>query len=300
MRIFDVKTNQFVQNLHLDDVFISCNLDEIDDVLTKRNIVISDHLKNKPRGINFEVHHDYTYFSFAFYTSVHPLNETPISLIYNENTMIFIDDDPVTHQFIIDFINQKLLDDIEEESLSMVFNSLLRFALNIMFQAMYHFETLISSIEDDIVINQNEISLKKVVNLKNDSLIIKKYNRQLLYTCESLFSEDLAFSIESHVIKNIDASVHQLYEYANNIHEMCSHLMDVYNSQISANTNNLINKLTIFTVFATPLTVISGIYGMNFTNIPGLNHPLGYLLALIFMVVLDIIIYFILKKIKLL
>lgn len=43
--------------------------------------------------------------------------------------------------------------------------------------------------------------------------------------------------------------------------------------------------LTLFSVVMLPLTVITGIYGMNFPNMPGLQHRLGFPLVLLSMVV---------------
>lgn len=52
--------------------------------------------------------------------------------------------------------------------------------------------------------------------------------------------------------------------------------------------------LTIIATILIPMTVVSGIYGMNFQNMPELAWPLGYPMALLLMVMIAIImsIYF--------
>ena len=46
---------------------------------------------------------------------------------------------------------------------------------------------------------------------------------------------------------------------------------DIYMSSISNNLNRIMKTLTILTVIALPLNVITGFFGMNFSVIPGLG-----------------------------
>ena len=59
--------------------------------------------------------------------------------------------------------------------------------------------------------------------------------------------------------------------------------------------NETVNKLTIITLFFGPLTVIAGIYGMNFANMPELKWPFGYAYSLGLMVFVSAIIFIVLK-----
>ena len=81
---------------------------------------------------------------------------------------------------------------------------------------------------------------------------------------------------------------------------MTERTLDLYNSAITSRTNNLINKLTIFTVFGMCPTIISGIYGMNFANMPGLRNEYGYYIALGAIGLSLSAMYYVLRKIKLL
>jgi Mg2+ and Co2+ transporter CorA len=50
--------------------------------------------------------------------------------------------------------------------------------------------------------------------------------------------------------------------------------------------NKRLNTLTIVQAIFVPLTLIAGIYGMNFSRMPELNWPSGYFLILGFMGIL--------------
>ena len=56
--------------------------------------------------------------------------------------------------------------------------------------------------------------------------------------------------------------------------------MDIYLSYQSHKVNQQIRALTLITLLFMPLTVLTGIYGMNFDNIPELHWHYGYFMAL--------------------
>lgn len=68
--------------------------------------------------------------------------------------------------------------------------------------------------------------------------------------------------------------------------EMTSDLRDSYISLNSNRMNNIMKTLTVITTIFMPLTLIAGIYGMNFEVMPELQWRYGYLSVLLFMLVL--------------
>jgi len=57
-----------------------------------------------------------------------------------------------------------------------------------------------------------------------------------------------------------------------------------YEMSIGEKTNRRLAFLTIISAVLLPATLIAGIYGMNFDNMPGLHIPFGYPIALSAMV----------------
>ncbi|GAB6928863.1 magnesium/cobalt transporter CorA [Paenibacillus sp. JCM 10914] len=62
--------------------------------------------------------------------------------------------------------------------------------------------------------------------------------------------------------------------------EMTADLRDSYISVNSNRMNTIMKTLTVITTIFMPLTLIAGIYGMNFVNMPELQWPLGYFVVL--------------------
>ena len=64
---------------------------------------------------------------------------------------------------------------------------------------------------------------------------------------------------------------------------MTADLRDSYISLNSNRMNGIMKTLTVITTVFMPLTLIAGIYGMNFINMPELDWKYGYFIVLIVM-----------------
>ncbi|HFS67411.1 MAG TPA: hypothetical protein ENK67_04290 [Flavobacteriia bacterium] len=90
-----------------------------------------------------------------------------------------------------------------------------------------------------------------------------------------------------HLTDNLDAQ-----------RDMLANIMDLYLSGISNKMNEVMKRLTVISTIFIPITFISGLYGMNFENMPELHWKHGYFitLAIMFLIVLIMIFYFKRKK----
>jgi magnesium transporter len=65
---------------------------------------------------------------------------------------------------------------------------------------------------------------------------------------------------------------------------------------ISIDQNNILKIFSVVTVFLLPPSVIGGIYGMNFSHIPGLESEWGFYGALGLMVLSAVLPYLAFKR----
>lgn len=75
------------------------------------------------------------------------------------------------------------------------------------------------------------------------------------------------------------------YELAADI-EHLEGLVKTFETLVTHRTNETIKILTIFSVILLPLTLISGIFGMNFVIIPGSEHPFGFVITVLLMLLI--------------
>ena len=77
---------------------------------------------------------------------------------------------------------------------------------------------------------------------------------------------------------------------------------DIYMSSISNNLNKIMKTLTIITVIALPMTVITSFFGMNFVDAPGwnwmLHNPVGFWIAMGFILVLIVVLLWVFRRLR--
>ena len=94
-------------------------------------------------------------------------------------------------------------------------------------------------------------------------------------------------------VKDLHLKLITLFEQA---HEDSTHLLDIYLSLSSRNSNEVMKVLTIFSVFLMPPTFIVGLYGMNFDIMPELHYEWGYPIVIVVIITITIVIYFWFKR----
>ncbi len=80
--------------------------------------------------------------------------------------------------------------------------------------------------------------------------------------------------------------------------ETLASLMDLYISNNGLRMNDIMRKLTIVSTIFIPMTFLAGVWGMNFTHMPELKSPYGYISAWGLFIVSGIACYFIFRTKK--
>ncbi|MNJ46131.1 Magnesium transport protein CorA [compost metagenome] len=73
-------------------------------------------------------------------------------------------------------------------------------------------------------------------------------------------------------------------------------LREAYQSSIANRANEIMRVFTAITTIFIPLTLITGIYGMNFDNMPELHWKYSYYVVLGIMIVLGAGMYYLFRK----
>jgi len=78
--------------------------------------------------------------------------------------------------------------------------------------------------------------------------------------------------------------------------ETMTELLTIYLTSVSNRLNEVMKVLTIITTIFMPLTLIAGIYGMNFEHMPELKLPFGYPAVLLLMATIAILMLLFFRK----
>ena len=169
------------------------------------------------------------------------------------------------------------------------------------FEFVEMLEERILDIEDDMMENTNSSHIEEINKIRAIARKVVKNIRPLIYITDNAVSEDVRFLKEVELeeyndMQGIDFGIDKLYEFSIATRDLADKLLDIYSSKINEKTNSLITKLTILTAIAAPLTIITGVYGMNFKYMPELGMAYGYPITIGIMLLIILIGIHLFKK----
>ncbi len=78
--------------------------------------------------------------------------------------------------------------------------------------------------------------------------------------------------------------------------EYLQEVLDLFQTRVSNELNRFVRKITAWGTIAISWTVVAGIYGMNFSNMPELGWSFGYPAALTLMLVLGVVLWYLFHR----
>lgn len=187
---------------------------------------------------------------------------------------------------------------IEKWDTFFVFYKILDKIVDNYFPLLYDIEDKLDEIED----NTQKKSMNQLMNELFDTrnMLLNLMHtvhpmRDLLYrmlNSEHLGSTKKRKAYFSHIYDHLL----KLSEMVMSNREVTADIRDNYLSLNSHQTNNVMKVLTIITSIFAPLTLIAGIFGMNFENMPELKWKYGYFYSLGLMGVIGVSMYLWFKK----
>jgi magnesium transporter len=140
----------------------------------------------------------------------------------------------------------------------------------------------LEDLETELLENPNNHTLTKLHNFRRETLGLRRTVyplRELIAAMEKL--DDPLFTRENKVFtRDLYDHIIKVIETVEIFRDMTSSLLDLYINSVSNKTNEIMKVLTILTSIFIPLSFISGVYGMNFQNMPELTYKYGYFVIL--------------------
>ena len=168
------------------------------------------------------------------------------------------------------------------------------------FAILENYGERIEDIEDTVVANPTPETLHSIHSLKGEMIFLRKSVwplREVINRLERWESPLVSNSLDIYLRDIYDHTI-QIIDAIETFRDMLSGMLDIYLSSISNRMNEVMKVLTIIATIFIPLTLITGIYGMNFKFMPELEHPWGYPMAYLIMFTISILMlaYFRRKK----
>ncbi len=152
------------------------------------------------------------------------------------------------------------------------------------FPVLEEYGERLESMEDEVVAHPDTQLISRIHDIKRDLLTLRRAIWPLREAVNALIRDPSRFVTEETRLYFRDCYDHtvQIIDLLENYRDVASGLMEVYLSSVSNRLNEIMKILTMFTASFIPLSLIAGIYGMNFNtqrsplNMPELNWYLGY------------------------
>jgi magnesium transporter len=150
------------------------------------------------------------------------------------------------------------------------------------FPLLDRIEEAVDDLQEAIFKDAEPSHLDELLHLKRDINILRRQSMPQRELLNQISRGDAQFIQKPHLIYFRDLYDHmfRISETIDVERDMMAGTMEAYLSVIANRTNEIMKVLTIFSAIMLPLTLIAGIYGMNFATLPELHWHYGYWYAL--------------------
>lgn len=139
---------------------------------------------------------------------------------------------------------------------------------------------------------QENMSFQQVENLCEEQIeSLQELRDEIVENYSHLKSKKRSDKQDLMLVRVDDLSSHieRIQKHTTRLRSAIQAAIDLHFSAIANQTNENMRILAIITAIFAPLTLLTGIYGMNFQVIPGLKDPMGFWVMLMVMLITTII-----------
>lgn len=160
------------------------------------------------------------------------------------------------------------------------------------------FDTAINELEDRVYemdTGDNAI-LEEIMDIRRSVARLKRISTRQLEVLYKISHGEFP-QIPENILpfyRDVHDHLLRIYDMAESYRDLVSGLFEIHFSVTANKTNEVMKTLAIFSAILLPLSVITGVYGMNFENMPLLHSQNGYLFTfgLMFVIFGGLLVYF--------
>jgi magnesium transporter len=141
---------------------------------------------------------------------------------------------------------------------------------------------VVDALDAEVLDTPSPQTPRAIQHLRTELILLRKAVWPLRESISALQRSDsdlLTADLRPYLSDLYDHTI-QVADTTETMRDLVSGLRDTYLSTISNRMNEVMKVLTIIATIFIPITFVAGIYGMNFKNMPELEWPHGYYVAL--------------------
>ena len=180
----------------------------------------------------------------------------------------------------------------------MLLYRMLDFQMDLYLPLMESFQKRIDEIEKACFEAATSAILRDVFDLRKALVRLRRFSGHQREILLRLSRREFALIDERSAIYLRDVYDHlvRITDLADSFRELVAGALEAHLSVVSNRTNEIMRVLTVITTLFMPLTLIVGIYGMNFPDMPEFHWRRGYLVAYGLMVAVAAAMYYFFRR----
>ncbi|ATX81384.1 Mg2+ and Co2+ transporter CorA [Mariprofundus ferrinatatus] len=210
---------------------------------------------------------------------------TSVSILADKEMVCLIWPEERHHRFS----SKEMVDLTVAECVSRIIHKLVDHLL----QRVYILREDIDEFEDECLADVSKADLSHLLSMRKELSALARLGITNAAVIEKLKIDETYHS--SVVLADALEHMHRAAALAESKAEHALNVMQAVQSLLSQRLNDVMKFLAVITVVMTPMGIIAGIFGMNFTHMEILSHPNGFTLSVWSMLLLAIVLAIIFK-----
>lgn len=148
----------------------------------------------------------------------------------------------------------------------------------------------IELLEEEVIRNSNKRSLARINQLRKELIVLKRNTVPVRDLIGGILRSESELLEERNMkyFKDIYDHIVQAIDLSENYRDIMMSMQDLYINNVNLKMNEVMKVMAIVTCLLAPATVIGGIFGMNFENVPLLKNHWGFWIAMGFMLIVPV------------
>jgi magnesium transporter len=180
---------------------------------------------------------------------------------------------------------------------SKVFYAVIDYLVDYLFPMMYKIDAKIRRLEEEIFMVNERRVIQDLALVRRDIIALRRIVQPQIAILQNLERIDRAY-----IREELDVYFGDILDHLNKATDLIAYhgevvfgLTDTANTLANLYTNDIMRILTLISVIMMPLTLVSGIYGMN-VMLPLAQSPIAFVGILMFMVVIALSMLFVFRR----
>jgi len=160
------------------------------------------------------------------------------------------------------------------------------------------FDESISTLEERVfgMKRSSNLILEEIMDLRRSVARLKRISSRQLEVLYRMSHGEFP-QVPANILpfyRDVHDHLLRISDLAENYRDLIGGLFDIHFAVVSNKTNDIMKTLAVLSAILLPLTLIAGIYGMNFENMPELKseHGYWYTLAVMALITVILLVYF--------